>query len=159
MGEFNVDRTVRELEGGKVPDWITEHLRIYLQSGGREGHDWDATFAGGRNPTPCLVLTTRGRRSGQPRPMPLIYGKADDAYVVIGSKGGAPTQPAWYWNLRAEPRVELQVATERFAARARIAEGEERERLWAMMVEVYPPYREYQSKTDRQIPVVVLERT
>ncbi|MGD9601866.1 MAG: nitroreductase family deazaflavin-dependent oxidoreductase [Gammaproteobacteria bacterium] len=158
MSKLDVDQTVRELDGGKVPDWITEHLRIYLESGGREGHDWDATFAGGRNPTPCLVLTTRGRRSGAPRPMPLIYGRSGDAYVVIGSKGGAATQPAWYWNLRAYPSVELQVATAKFSAHARIAEGAERERLWAMMVDLYPPYREYQAKTDRQIPVVVLER-
>lgn len=158
MNKLNVDATVRELEGGKVPDWISHHLKVYLESGGREGHDWDASVAGGRNPTPCLILTTIGRQSGQPRPMPLIYGKSGTSYVVIGSKGGAATQPAWYWNLLAQPQVELQVATEKFPARARIAEGAERERLWDMMVEVYPPYRDYQAKTSRRIPVVVLDR-
>jgi deazaflavin-dependent oxidoreductase (nitroreductase family) len=158
MAKFDVADTVRDLEEGKVPDWITAHLKLYLETGGRDGHYWDTTFAGGKGLTPCLILTTVGRRSGQKRPMPLIYGTAGKVLVVIGSKGGAETQPAWYWNLLSEPRVEVQAGADCFAAKARIASGAEREALWTMMVDVYPPYRDYQAKTSRQIPVVVLER-
>ena len=107
---------------------------------------------------PSLLLTTVGRRSGEKRTSPLIYGTAGAAYVVIGSKGGADTQPNWYLNLRADPVVEVQVAKERFPARARVATGKERAQLWEQMVQVFPPYREYQKKTKREIPVVVLEK-
>lgn len=129
MSEFDVNETIRGLESGKLPAWIADHLRCYLETNGREGHHWDATAVGGKGLTPCLLLTTVGRRSGQKRPMPLIYGRAGDALIVIGSKGGSDTQPAWYWNLLAEPRVDVQVGAGKFAARARIAEGEERARL------------------------------
>ena len=158
MSEFNVDDTVRELTSGQVPAWIVEHLRAYRESGGREGHLFDARFAGGGAAVPTLLLTTRGRRTGRQHTMPLIYGAVDGAYVIIGSKGGAPTQPAWYHNLVAEPRVELQIGTEIFPAQARVAAGEERARLWQHMVALYPPFAEYQGKTTREIPVVVLER-
>jgi F420H(2)-dependent quinone reductase len=88
----------------------------------------------------------------------LFYGTAGGAYVVIGSKGGADTHPSWYLNLRANPTVEVQVAREHLTARARVATGKEREQLWEQMVQLYPPYREYQKKTKREIPVVVLEK-
>lgn len=159
MEKIDVDATVRELESGKVPDWIQEHLRQYLESGGKVGHDFDATIAGGSAATPSLLLTTTGRQSGEKRTMPLFYGRSDGAYVVIGSKGGADTQPAWYWNILADPRVEIMVGPERFRGTARLAEGGERERLWQMMVGVYPQYTLYQSKTSRPIPVVVIETT
>lgn len=158
MTDFDVNETVRELASGKLPDWIADHLRAYRESGGREGHLFDARFAGGGAAVPTLLLTTLGRRSGARHTMPLIYGEFDGRYVIIGSKGGAPTQPAWYHNLCAEPRVELQVGPEIFAATARTADGAERADLWQRMVTLYPPFLEYQAKTSREIPVVVLER-
>lgn len=157
MSRIDVDKTVRDLAAGELPGWIGDHLRVYTESGGREGHLWDASAAGGRPDTPCLLLTTTGRHSGEPRTMPLIYGTDGPAYVVIGSKGGADSQPAWYHNLLACPQVALQVATLHLAAVARIAQGAERTRLWQMMVAVYPPYVDYQRKTTREIPVVVLD--
>jgi deazaflavin-dependent oxidoreductase (nitroreductase family) len=158
MSKINVDQTVRDLEAGKTPAWIAEHLRIYRESGGAEGHLFDSTVGGGVGLVTSLLLTTIGRRSGKKQTSPLFYGTAGDAYVIIGSKGGADTQPNWYLNLRANPEVEVQVAREHFTARARVATGKEREQLWEQMVQVYPPYREYQKKTKREIPVVVLEK-
>lgn len=139
-------------------NWIEEHLKSYLQSDGAEGHFYDMRFAGGFDNTPCLLLTTVGRRSGKPLQIPLIYGKFASRYVIIASKGGAPAHPAWYLNLQDQPQVQLQVGAERFTAEARVATGEERRELWDKMVEIYPPYQEYQEKTDREIPVVVLEK-
>ncbi len=158
MSELDINETLRDLATGRVPDWIAEHLRVYRESGGREGHLFDARFAGGGAAVPTLLLTTRGRRSGQLLTMPLIYGEVGDWYVIIGSKGGAPSQPGWYHNLVAEPRVEVQVGTEIFAATARTAHGAERLRLWQHMATQYPPFLDYQAKTSREIPVVVLER-
>jgi deazaflavin-dependent oxidoreductase (nitroreductase family) len=158
MSKIDVDQTVRDLEAGKTPAWIAEHLRIYRESGGAEGHLFDSTVGGGVGLVPSLLLTTVGRRSGEKRTSPLFYGTAGDAYVIIGSKGGADTQPNWYLNLRANPQAEVQVAREHFTVRARVATGKEREQLWEQMVQLYPPYREYQKKTRREIPVVVLEK-
>ena len=158
MSKIDVDQTVRDLEAGKTPEWITEHLRIYRDSGGAEGHLFDSSVGGGLGLVPSLLLTTVGQRSGEKRTSPLFYGTAGEAYVVVGSKGGADTQPGWYLNLLANPAVEVQVARERFIARARIATGKEREQLWEQMAQLYPPYREYRKKTRREIPVVVLEK-
>ena len=158
MSKFDVDQAIRDLEAGKTPDWVAEHLRIYRESGGAEGHLFDSSVAGGVGLVPSLLLTTIGRRSGEKHTSPLFYGTAGEAYVIIGSKGGADTQPGWYLNLRANPQAEVQVAREHFTARARIAAGKEREQLWEQMVQLYPPYREYQKKTSREIPVVVLEK-
>ena len=158
MSKINVDQTVRDLEAGKTPAWIAEHLRIYRESGGAEGHLFDSTVGGGVGLVTSLLLTTIGRRSGEKRTSPLFYGTAGDAYIIIGSKGGADTQPNWYLNLRAHPQAEVQVAREHFTVRARVATGKEREQLWEQMVQMYPPYREYQKKTKREIPVVVLEK-
>jgi deazaflavin-dependent oxidoreductase (nitroreductase family) len=127
-----------------------EHVRRYLETGGREGHDWRGTTT--------LILTTTGRRSGQSRSTPLIYRKHGEEYLVVASKGGAPGQPAWYLNLLAEPRVTVQVRDDRFSARARPASAEERPALWQLMAEQWPAYEEYQRNTTREIPVVVLER-
>lgn len=159
MSELDLNETLRELAGGRLPDWIGDHLKTYRDSGGREGHLFDARFAGGGAAVPTLLLTTRGRHSGALHTMPLIYGEVGREYVIIGSKGGALTQPAWYHNLCAEPRVELQVATDIFAATARTATGAERAQLWQHMVALYPPFADYQAKTTREIPVVVLSRT
>ena len=127
-----------------------EHVRRYRETGGVEGHDWNGTQA--------LLLTTTGRTSGEPRTTPLIYGRDGDNVVIVASKGGAPDDPGWYRNLVAHPEVELQIRDEVFRARAREAEGAERERLWQLMLGHWPAYDEYQANTERRIPVVVLER-
>ena len=158
MSKIDVDQTIRELEAGKTPEWISEHLRIYRESGGAEGHMWDSSAAGSSGLLPALLLTTVGRRSGEKRTSPLIYGTVGDNYIIIGSKGGANTHPNWYYNLLAKPEVELQVGKELFMARARVAKGKERQQLWEQMLKLYPPYRDYQQKTSREIPVIVLEK-
>lgn len=127
-----------------------EHVRRYEETDGEVGYVW--------NGATCLVLTTTGRRSGEPRKCALIYGRDGDACVVIASKGGAPDHPLWYSNLIADPHVEVRVKGDRFAATARVAQGAEREKLWALMVEGWPNYDVYAARTDREIPVVVLER-
>ena len=145
-------------ESIELPGWIQDHVRRYLASDGEDGHMWDASSAGGAGIFPTLLLTTTGRQSGEPRLLPLIYGTSESDHVIIASKGGFPQHPAWYLNLVAEPSVDLQVGSEKFRARARTAQGEERTRLWDAMVSVYPPYAEYQARAGREIPVVVLER-
>ena len=139
----------------KIP-WIAEHIELY-RSDPEKAHMWDSTPVGGPGLLPTLLLTTTGRKSGEPRALPLIYGEDGDAFVVIASKGGMPTHPVWFLNLEANPECELQVGAKALSARARVAEGTERERLWKQLAEIYPPYDDYQAKTDRQIPVVVLE--
>ena len=140
----------------ELPDWVTEHLNLY-HSDPQAGHYWDASFAGGKGPTPCLLLTTTGRKSGAQREMPLIYGKHGNAHVVVASRGGTPTHPSWFLNLEANPAVKINVAGAESTGQARVATGTEREELWDMMVEIYPPYTDYQAKTERQIPVVVID--
>ena len=103
-----------------------------------------------------LLLTTVGRKSGQKRIMPLIYGKVDEGYVIVASKGGAPQHPDWYGNLEAQPAVEVQVAKDCFSARAETVTGAKRQQFWEMMLPIWPPYAQYQTKTEREIPVVLL---
>jgi proline iminopeptidase len=141
-----------------LPKWIADHMQRYIETDGADGHMWDSAPVGGPGPIPTLLLTTTGRRSGKSLVMPLIYGEANGAYVVIASKGGAPKHPAWYLNLAANTEVEVQVIADRFRAKARTATGDERTNMWKIMREIYPPYDEYQGKTDREIPVIVLER-
>jgi deazaflavin-dependent oxidoreductase (nitroreductase family) len=129
--------------------WVAEHTQRYLDSGGTDGHEW-------RPGVPTLLLTTTGRRSGAKRRTALIYGQDGDRFVIVASKGGAAEHPLWYLNLEADPDVEVQVLDDTFAARASTASGVERERLWATMRQIWPAYDEYQTKTDREIPVVVL---
>lgn len=131
--------------------WVADHIRRYVETDGAEGHEW-------RPGVWTLLLTTRGRRSGKLRRTALIYGRDGDAYLVVASQGGAPEHPAWYLNLLAEPEVQVQVGAERFTARARTATPEEKPRMWRTMTAIWPSYDEYQTKTDREIPVVVLER-
>jgi deazaflavin-dependent oxidoreductase (nitroreductase family) len=128
-----------------------EHVDRYRATDGEEGHEWQGVRT--------LLLTTTGRKSGEERTTPLIYGEDDGSYVVVASKGGAPDDPAWMKNLREDPEAKVQVAGDKFAARARTATGEERDRLWARMAEIWPAYEDYAKKTDRLIPVVVLERS
>lgn len=126
-----------------------EHVDRYLATDGEEGHDWQDTQT--------LILTTRGRRSGELRMHPLIYGRHGDAYLVVASKGGARRHPAWYLNLAADPDVEIQVKGNKIRAHARTATPEEKAELWPIMTREWPPYDEYQEKTDRDIPVVIIE--
>jgi proline iminopeptidase len=126
-------------------------VRVYRETGGKVGHDW-------KKGAKILLLTTTGRTSGEPRTTPLIYEEDGDRYVIVASKGGAPEHPGWYRNLTQDPGVELQVWDEVFPARAYTAEGEERERLWELVAKQWPDYDAYAERTDRQIPVVVLER-
>jgi deazaflavin-dependent oxidoreductase (nitroreductase family) len=128
-----------------------EHVDRYQATDGREGHVW-------KRGTTILLLHTRGRRSGQERIQPLIYREVDGRYVIVASRGGSPEHPAWYLNLREQDEVLVQVEGDRFRARHHDATGAERERLWTRMNEVWPDYDAYQTKTDREIPVVVLER-
>ena len=107
--------------------------------------------------THTLLLTTTGRRSGESRTTPLIYGRHGDDYLVVASKGGSDTPPSWYLNLEADPGVEVQVMDKRFAAHARDATPEEKPQLWRTMTAEWPAYDDYQESTERQIPVVVLE--
>ncbi len=141
----------------ELPSWIRDHLARYIATDGADGYLWDASLGGGKGMTPTLLLTTTGRKSGKALTLPLIFGHSGPNYVVVASKGGAPAHPAWYLNLEANPEVHVQVKGEKFTARAYTAAGDERAALWHMMVEVYGPYAQYQTKTDRQIPVVVLK--
>jgi deazaflavin-dependent oxidoreductase (nitroreductase family) len=127
-----------------------EHVRVYEETGGKRGYDWRGTT--------ILLLSTKGRSSGETRTMPLIHRTDGDRWVVVASKGGWPSNPAWYENLQADPDATIQVKDERIDVHATTAQGQERERLWSLMNEVWPAYDEYQAKTDRQIPVVVLSR-
>ena len=127
-----------------------EHVDRYRETDGEEGHDWQGTQT--------LLLTTKGRKSGEERTTPLIYGEASGDYMVVASKGGTPEHPAWFLNLQESPEVEVQVKGDRFPARARTATPEEKPALWERMVGHWPAYEDYQEKTDREIPVVVLER-
>jgi len=136
--------------------WIAEHIELY-RTDPEKAHMWDSTHVGGPGVLPTLLLTTTGRKSGEPRSMPLIYGTAGDSYVIIASKGGWATHPHWYLNLEANPECDLMVGAKPVKVRARVADGEERERLWKQLAEIYPPYLDYQKATERQIPVVVLD--
>ncbi len=125
-----------------------EHVRRYQETEGEVGYLW--------NGVATLLLTTTGRRSGEPRTTPLIFGRHDDAYLVVASMGGAPNHPQWYLNLQAEPRATIQVQAEHLTVTARDASGDEKPALWKVMTDIWPNYDVYQSRTERLIPVVVL---
>lgn len=127
-----------------------EHVRVYRETAGEHGYHWRGTTV--------LLLTTTGRTSGEPRTTPLIHRTDGDRWVVVASKGGTPENPSWFENLRVNPDAVIQVKGEQVPVRATTAEGEERSRLWSLMSEVWPAYDDYQAKTDREIPVVVLSR-
>jgi deazaflavin-dependent oxidoreductase (nitroreductase family) len=127
-----------------------EHVRRYRETDGEVGHVW-------RRGSKVLLLTTRGRRTGEPTTTPLIYERSGDGYVVVASNGGAQEHPGWYRNLLRDPTVEVQVLGDVFRAGARTVDGAERAELWRLAAEQWPPYDEYQTRTDREIPVVVLE--
>jgi deazaflavin-dependent oxidoreductase (nitroreductase family) len=127
------------------------HVQKYRETGGEVGHIW-------KEGSTILLLTTRGRKTGNPTTTPLIYARDGDDYVIVASQGGAPEHPGWYRNLDKDPEVEIQVLDEVFPAHARTADDDERTRLWPVVNAVWPHYEEYAHRTDRKIPVVVLER-
>jgi len=141
-----------------LPAWMVEHTNRYLSSGGTDGHMYKVTPPGHSEMTvPSLLLTTTGRKSGEKFVFPLFYGMVDGSYIIVASKGGAPQHPGWYRNILADANVEVQVGTAKMKAKARTASGEERARLWDEALKFWPPYADYQQKTDREIPVVVLD--
>ncbi|MGR8948391.1 MAG: nitroreductase family deazaflavin-dependent oxidoreductase [Gammaproteobacteria bacterium] len=138
--------------------WIAKHREQYLADG-EAGHMWDSSVAGGPGPLPTLLLMTTGRKSGKESIMPLLYGAVEGGYAIIASKGGDPKHPGWYHNLMAQGEVGVKVANDEFTATTRVAEGEERSKIWDQMVTMYPPFGDYQKRAgDREIPVVVLEK-
>ena len=139
-----------------TPGWQQRHVELYLKTDGAEGHVLDF----GRPGVPevnCLLLQTAGRKSGTPQTTPLIYGKEGGGFLVVASKGGAPSHPAWFLNLQNTPEIRFQVVDKKYRGTARITAGAERERLFRMMAGLFPSYTDYQAKTAREIPVVVLE--
>ncbi len=130
--------------------WVSRHIDEYVESDGRKGHQWRGV--------PTLLLTTRGRKTGKLRRTALIYGVDADCYLVVASTGGADTHPSWYLNLVETPEVELQVGADKFKARARTAGPDEKPPLWHLISSIWPDYEKYQAKTEREIPVVILER-
>jgi deazaflavin-dependent oxidoreductase (nitroreductase family) len=132
-------------------EWVADHTRRYVESDGEDGHEWMGVST--------LILTTTGRRSGRLRRNALIYGTDGDDYVIVASRGGHANHPLWYLNLVADPEVSVQVGADRFDVTARTASPEEKARLWPEMTKIWPAYDEYQAKTERDIPVIVLERT
>jgi deazaflavin-dependent oxidoreductase (nitroreductase family) len=125
-----------------------EHVRVYRETGGQRGYEWRGTT--------ILLLTTNGRVSGEPRTTPLIHRTDGDRWVVVASKGGAPKHPAWYENLLADPNATITVKDREIPVVASTATGEERARLWSLLTEAWPAYDDYQRRTEREIPVVVL---
>lgn len=138
------------------PDWGKRHLEAYLRTDGETGHLVDFRPIGGPEAAPCLILDVTGRKTGEPHLLPLIYGKDGDGFVIVASKGGAPNHPAWFLNLEVNPDVKFQVLDRKYRGRARVADTSERARLFAMMATIYPLYLDYQQKTGREIPVVIL---
>ena len=144
-------------------EWVKEHVRRYKESNGVDGHIWDGLNGAARYPGnfPTLLLTTIGHQSDQPRTTPLIYGKNGENFIVIGSQGGRPNHPSWYLNLKANPKVELQVVADIFPATANTISGIKRKQLWSMMLKIYTPYNDYQlnASATREIPLISLQPT
>lgn len=141
------------LDGEYVPSpsqWVREQVELYERTNGAEG----GTLRG----MPVVIVTNRGARSGKLRKTPLMRVEHGGTYAVVASQGGAPEHPEWYHNLAADPLVELQDGAQKWDMRARELEGDERAEWWERSVATFPPYAEYQEKTDRLIPVFLLER-
>lgn len=132
--------------------WVAEQVELYEGSGGTEGVTLRDTGL------PVIIVTNRGRKTGAIRKTPLMRAVDGDRYILIASQGGAPTHPVWYYNLKADPNVEIRDKTEVYAMRAReVTDPAERQRLWDIAVAAFPPYQRYQQKTERLIPVFVAE--
>ena len=133
-------------------EWVRDQVELYENSGGKEGLTLRDTGM------PCIIVTNIGNKTGAIRKTPLMRAVDGDNYILVASQGGAPKHPVWYYNLKADPNVEIRDETEVFSLRAReVPEGSERQRLWDIAVAAYPPYQEYQDKTDRLIPVFITE--
>jgi deazaflavin-dependent oxidoreductase (nitroreductase family) len=130
-------------------DWVADQVELYERTDGKEGAEL--------NGKPCVILWTKGRNSGAVRKSPLMRIKDGDRYAVVASMGGAPKHPVWYHNVVADPHVSLQDGAELRDYTARVAEGEEKREWWSKATAVWPDYDEYQSKTERQIPLIILE--
>lgn len=144
----NIDNTSTDNKED-ILGFMKDHIKRYLATDGEDGHLM--------NGFPCLVLTTTGKKSGEKRQAAVIYGKSGKSHVIIASKGGSDTPPAWFVNLQATPRAHIQVKADKFDVKMRVAEGVERQQLWEMMTKIFPDYLDYQKKTARQIAVVVLD--
>ena len=132
--------------------WVRDQVELYEGSGGTEGVGLRDTGL------PCIIVTHTGNKTGSIRKTPLMRVKDGDSYVLVASKGGAPKNPEWVYNLRTDPDVELRDATEVQAMRVReVADADERARVWALAVQAFPPYEEYRNKTTRTIPVFIAE--
>jgi len=129
--------------------WIAEHVKVYVESGGKEGHIWQPGV-------PTLLLTSRGNKTGTARRTALIYGRDGDDYVVMASYAGAPTHPDWYLNLVADPEVVIQMGEEIASGTARTVADTDRDRVWKIMTAIWPDYDEYATKTSRKIPLVAI---
>ncbi|MFN2200215.1 MAG: nitroreductase family deazaflavin-dependent oxidoreductase [Caldilineaceae bacterium] len=133
-------------------EWVADQVELYESSGGTKGTTLRDTGL------PVIIVTNRGRKTGAIRKTPVMRVADGDNYVLVASKGGAPENPVWYYNLKADPNVEIRDRTEVFQMRVReVKDPGERERLWKLAVKAYPPYEEYQKKTDRLIPLFVAE--
>ncbi|QFG20121.1 nitroreductase family deazaflavin-dependent oxidoreductase [Actinomadura sp. WMMB 499] len=148
------------LDSPVVPKFIKVvsrlHVETYRATNGRVGGTWRVGSALRRG-VPICLLTTRGRKTGRPRTLPLLYMRDGDRVVIVASQGGLPKHPMWYLNLRDDPRVVVRVGADVRRMRARTADAGERAALWPRLVEVYADYDDYQSWTDREIPVVICE--
>lgn len=152
------DVKMTEIEAARL-DWTAEHRRSYLQSGGTQGHIIDFREIGGLRFTTTLLLETIGRKTGQKRILPLIYGVTGGEVVIVASKGGADIHPSWYVNLQGTSEIRFQIATQAFRGNWREPNGAERREVWAFMEKLYPPYKEYQAATRREIPLVMIAAT
>ena len=133
-------------------EWVRDQVELYERSGGTEALTLRDTGL------PVIIVTNKGNKTGAIRKTPLMRAVDGKNYILVASQGGAPKHPVWYYNLKADPNVEIRDETEVFSVRAReVSEGSERQRLWGIAVAAYPPYQEYQDKTDRLIPVFITE--
>ena len=137
--------------------WVADHVQGYIESGGAQGHIVDFTDIGGYPFSPTLLLRTKGRKSGEPRITAVNYGLIDGGVVIIASKGGSDTHPAWYLNMQGQEMVDFQIGTQAFHARWRELKGAERADIWAYMERIYKPFRTYQEQAQRVIPLLFLE--
>ena len=133
-----------------IHDFNEKIIEEFRANGGKVGGPFEGA--------PLLLLHTTGAKTGRTRVKPLAYRRDGDRLVVFGTKGGAPTNPEWYYNIRANPRVTVEVGSDRFEADARVAPPDERDRIWRLQTQEVPVMADYQEKTDRTIPVVILER-
>ncbi len=148
--------TMTEVERATL-EFVTRHRDSYLSSGGREGHVLDYRHLGGHRFTTTLLVENFGRKTGERRITPLIYGDTNGEVAIVASKGGADVHPGWYHNVLASQEVTIQIAGQAFRCSWRELLGAEREAVWEFMAQLYPPYRDYQAATERQIPIVVFQ--